>query len=148
MDGTLADATTAQSLVLQHVPENELEVHDLLHQGLPLARLRDVMASLRVLKTTEVVEKALGISPRTWIRWKRRPAQDRLDAATSSRLWTFVQILDHTRRVFGRQDDAEDWLQRPAMALDWRRPIDLLDTSAGIDAVQTLLGRLEYGVYT
>ena len=59
-----------------------------------------------------------------------------------------MQILDLTRRVFGRQDDAEDWLQRPAMALDWRRPIDLLDTSAGIEAVQTLLGRLLYDVYT
>ncbi len=148
MDGTLTDARTAQSLVVQHVPANELEVHDLLHQGLPIARLRDVMASLRVLKIPEVVEKALGISPRTWIRWKRRPADDRIDPTTSSRLWTFVQILDLSRRVFGRQEDAEDWLQRPAMALDWRRPIDLLDTSAGIEAVQTLLGRLLYDVFT
>ncbi len=148
MDGTLTDATTAQSLVVQHVPANDLEVHDLLHQGLPIARLRDVMASLRVLKIPEVVEKALGISPRTWIRWKRRPADDRIDPTTSSRLWTFVQILDLSRRVFGRQEDAEDWLQRPAMALDWRRPIDLLDTSAGIEAVQTLLGRLLYDVFT
>src|SRR5438067_1157876 len=46
------------------------------------------------------------------------------------------------------QGEAEDWLKRPAMALDQRRPIELLATPAGIRLVEDLLGRIEYGVYT
>jgi putative toxin-antitoxin system antitoxin component (TIGR02293 family) len=34
------------------------------------------------------------------------------------------------------------------MALDQRRPIDLLATPAGVQLVEDLLGRIQYGVYT
>jgi putative toxin-antitoxin system antitoxin component (TIGR02293 family) len=40
------------------------------------------------------------------------------------------------------------WLERPALGLEQRRPIDLLSTTAGVKLVEDLLGRLEYGVYT
>jgi hypothetical protein len=50
--------------------------------------------------------------------------------------------------LFGSQADAEEWLERPAMALDQRKPIDLLSTPAGVEVVEAHLGRLEHGVYT
>jgi len=50
--------------------------------------------------------------------------------------------------VFGDQAAAENWLAKPAMALDERRPVDLLSSPAGVEMVEQLLGRLEYGVYT
>ena len=49
---------------------------------------------------------------------------------------------------FGSREEAPDWLQRPALALDGRRPIDLLRTPTGAEAVGDHLTRLEYGVYT
>jgi putative toxin-antitoxin system antitoxin component (TIGR02293 family) len=36
----------------------------------------------------------------------------------------------------------------PAIALDRRRPVDLLSSPAGTELVEQLLGRMEYGVYT
>jgi putative toxin-antitoxin system antitoxin component (TIGR02293 family) len=48
----------------------------------------------------------------------------------------------------GSQEAAEQWLERPAIGLDQRRPIDLLSTPAGVELVETFLERLEYGVYT
>ncbi|TIY10108.1 MAG: DUF2384 domain-containing protein, partial [Mesorhizobium sp.] len=39
------------------------------------------------------------------------------------------------------------WLERPAIGLDQRRPIDLLATPAGVELVEDYLERLEYGVY-
>ena len=50
--------------------------------------------------------------------------------------------------MFGSQEEAEEWLRRPAMGLDQRRPIDLLATPAGVELVEDFLGRLKYGVYT
>jgi uncharacterized protein (DUF2384 family) len=42
---------------------------------------------------------------------------------------------------------AADWLKTPNRALGVR-PLDLLDTEAGTDAVDRLLTRIEHGVYS
>jgi putative toxin-antitoxin system antitoxin component (TIGR02293 family) len=39
-------------------------------------------------------------------------------------------------------------MQRPAMALDQCKPIDLLSTPAGVASLEEHLTRLEHGVYT
>ncbi len=49
--------------------------------------------------------------------------------------------------MFGSQDEAEQWLERPAIGLDQRRPIDLLSSPAGVETIEDHLTRLEYGVY-
>ncbi|MGY4335017.1 putative toxin-antitoxin system antitoxin component (TIGR02293 family) [Bradyrhizobium sp. LB7.2] len=49
--------------------------------------------------------------------------------------------------MFGSQEEAEQWLERPDIGLDQRRPIDLLATPAGIELVKQYLTRLAYGVY-
>ena len=46
------------------------------------------------------------------------------------------------------QARAEQWLVQPAAALDRRTPLELLDTAAGVEMVEDLLVRLDYGVYT
>ena len=57
-------------------------------------------------------------------------------------------ILTQATDVFGSREAAAEWLMRPAMALDRKRPIDLLVTAAGREQVELLLIRLHYGVYT
>ena len=49
--------------------------------------------------------------------------------------------------MLGSQEEAEKWLERPAIGLNQRRPIDLLATPAGVEIVEDFLQRLEYGVY-
>jgi putative toxin-antitoxin system antitoxin component (TIGR02293 family) len=48
----------------------------------------------------------------------------------------------------GSEEAPEQWLERLAIGLDQRRPIDLLSTSAGVKLVETFLERIEYGVST
>jgi putative toxin-antitoxin system antitoxin component (TIGR02293 family) len=80
---------------------------------------------------------------------RRKDAPDkRLSPEQSSRAWKFAEILGRAVALFGSQADAENWLERPAMALEQRRPIDLLSTPAGVESVEDHLTRLEYGVYT
>ena len=59
-----------------------------------------------------------------------------------------MEILIQATEVFVSQDEAERWLERPAMGLDNQVPIELLDTPPGIEMVETFLGRLAYDVYT
>ncbi len=56
-------------------------------------------------------------------------------------------IVAKATGVFGTIADARAWLARPAIGLNQRRPIDLLDTPAGVDMVANFLEQLKYGVY-
>lgn len=51
------------------------------------------------------------------------------------------------RALWGSNAAFDDWLTRPAMALNSRRPIELLRTPMGTRVVTRLLVQLEYGVY-
>ena len=88
------------------------------------------------------------MSVRTLQRHKPAGPVVRLDVQQSGRAWKFAEILAKATRVLGSQEEAEQWLKRPAIGLDRQRPVDLLTTPAGAKLVETYLGRLEYGVYT
>jgi putative toxin-antitoxin system antitoxin component (TIGR02293 family) len=50
--------------------------------------------------------------------------------------------------VFGSHAAAEHWLATPAIGLDQRRPVDLLQSAEGTDLVTALLTRIDHCVYT
>jgi putative toxin-antitoxin system antitoxin component (TIGR02293 family) len=128
---------------------SRLEAHDLLQDGLPGHALKHLVTYVAMLRVPHhgSLEKAVGISLRTYQR--RRDALDKkLSREQSGRTWKFAEILGRAIELFGSQAEAEEWLERPAMALDQRKPIDLLSTPAGVESVEDHLTRLEYGVYT
>jgi putative toxin-antitoxin system antitoxin component (TIGR02293 family) len=134
---------------LHRTVRSRLEAHDLLESGLPghaLKHLVDTLAMLRAAKA-DSMERAVGISLRTYQR-RLDELDRRLSPEQSGRTWKFAEILGRATALFGSQAEAEDWLERPAMALDQRRPIDLLSTPAGVESLEEHLTRLEYGVYT
>ena len=128
-------------------PFSSFTSHELLAAGLPRAALIHLIDTLAELGPDAVLTGALGLSVRTLQRHREAPAQ-RLTPDQSSRLWTFADLLAKAIAVFGTRAAAERWLASPAVALDQRRPLDLLATSAGAAIVDTVLGRLEYGIYT
>jgi len=126
---------------------SRLDAHDALARGLPAAVLKHLVQEIDLLHArNDQLEKAIGISLRTFQR--RRETDKPLSPEQSSRAWKFAEILGRAADMLGSQQAGEDWLQAPAMALDRRRPIDLLATQAGVDAVEELLTRMEYGVYS
>lgn len=133
--------------VLKHRVANRLDAHDMLQQGLPSQALLYLIGQLSILRDPISLEKAVGVSLRTIQRRKEAPGKA-LSAEQSGRAWKFAEVLAKATAVMGTQDAAERWLERRALPLDGRRPIDLLATPAGIELVEQLLGRLEYGVYT
>lgn len=133
--------------VLRHRLAHQFDVHEILAQGLPRAALIHLFENMVLLERRDFFERALGMSLRTYQRAKETPRKP-LSREQSGRTWKFAEILTKAIEVFGSQEEAEAWLERPAMALGRRRPIDLLATPAGVKLVEDHLGRLEYGVYT
>jgi putative toxin-antitoxin system antitoxin component (TIGR02293 family) len=118
-------------------------VHDALHTGLPRrALLRAMPAGIPVMTMLPV----FGISLRTFMRLKNEP--DRLlDAEQSGRVWQFAELFAKAEDVFQSKGRAVDWMLAPAMALENRRPIDLLTTPVGAHLVDDVIERICHGVY-
>lgn len=125
-----------------------LDTHDLLHAGLPVRALYHLVDGLHILThTTSAMELAVGVSLRTYYRRKKDQSGKLLSREQSGRIWKFAEILARATELFGSQEAAERWFEEPAMGLDQRRPIELLSTPVGVDALETYLSRIEYGVY-
>ena len=57
-----------------------------------------------------------------------------------------VRVRDHARRVFERDDVAEEWLSLPNPALGGEVPIEMARTDIGGREVEAVLGRIEHGI--
>lgn len=134
--------------ILDEPVSSGLEAHRAISRGLPGKALTHLVESVGVMENEGVLEKAVGISLRTYQRRKKDGGKVRLSKEQSGRAFKFAEILGLASAVFGSQEAAEDWLARPAIGLDEERPIDLVDTPAGIELVETYLGRMAHGVYT
>ncbi|HUG62382.1 MAG TPA: antitoxin Xre/MbcA/ParS toxin-binding domain-containing protein [Methylomirabilota bacterium] len=132
--------------VLRAEVDGPLEAHALIVRGIPGLAIRHLVGGLTTLGGGKDVARAMGLSLRTLQRIAASPAKS-LSTEQSGRAWKFAEVLAKATEALGSQEEAERWLERPAIGLDGRRPIDLLETPAGTEIVETLLGRIAYGVY-
>jgi len=122
-----------------------LQAHDIVTHGLPVVLAREMMDAYEVI-AREALLQAIGVSERTL---QRGRDEDRLlDSNATDRLIRLASITEQAIDVLGSKEAAEHWLSTPAIGLDQRRPIDLLQSSEGAELVKTLLIRMDYGVYS
>lgn len=133
--------------IIRRVPQSPLEAHELILKGLPSKALLHLVQNLASLRWDDSFARAIGMSHRTYQRLASTSTKQ-LDPEQSGRTWKLAEILAKAIAIFGSREEAEQWLERPAIGLDQRKPIDLLATPAGVELVENLLGRLEYGVYS
>jgi hypothetical protein len=57
------------------------------------------------------------------------------------------EIALYAAKVFESQEIASDWLNRPLALLGHKSPADVI-RDGDLEAVRTILGRIEYGVYS
>jgi putative toxin-antitoxin system antitoxin component (TIGR02293 family) len=96
--------------------------------------------------TDSELAKLLGIGEATLRR--ARAAGGTLDATTSDRLYRLTKVLSVAEETLEGAANAGTWLRRAQPALGGRVPLELLVTQAGADEVETLLRRIDHGIYT
>jgi putative toxin-antitoxin system antitoxin component (TIGR02293 family) len=112
-------------------------------EGLPYAALTAVAKRYRIPLAT--LARVIGLPEHTLA---RRRKERRLRADESDRLLRVARVAMSAEDMLGAQARAGRWLQNPNQALGGAMPLDLLDTDLGADEVMTILGRMEYGVYS
>jgi hypothetical protein len=59
-----------------------------------------------------------------------------------------ARVLAQARDTFGDPAKAVHWLKSPNAVMEGRTPLSLLDTDAGVKWVETILGRIDYGIFS
>ncbi len=88
--------------------------------------------------------RLLHVSERTL----QRIQQDRrsLDTEASERLLEVNRLFAHGAEVFGTEERFLQWAGRAVYSLGRRRPLDLMQTLAGMRILHTELGRIQHGM--
>ena len=139
---TIAEALGGAK-AFRHEPATVREWVERIREGLPAASALALKNSLDL--TNAQLAALLGVSERTLGRW--RPAQDRLDAVAGDRLHRTARLFSMAVEVLEDRAAAVRWLKAPHRALGGAIPLELAATDVGARAVESLLGRMEHGVY-
>ena len=118
--------------------------HERILGGLEFEAVEKVKA--RASLTDAEIAPLLGIAEATLRRARASGAT--LDVSTSDRLYRLSKAIAIAEEVLEGAPNAMTWLRRPQPALGGQVPLQLLVTQAGADEVETLLRRIDYGVYT
>ena len=122
-----------------------VKAHDAVVAGMPGYALDQVLNAFDVVPYQAVLN-AIGVSERTAHRIKANPDKP-LDIKTTDAIYRLESIRAAAEEVLGSGEAANEWLNAEAIGLEFRKPIELLSTSPGADAVRTLLQRMKFGVY-
>ncbi|WP_182275513.1 antitoxin Xre/MbcA/ParS toxin-binding domain-containing protein [Granulicella sp. 5B5] len=130
--------------ILKRRVESDRELTQLTREGVPVGALTLLASELALDRRT--LARVIGISDRTL---SRRLAKDeRLSAEESDRVVRVARVVAMATDTLGSPAKASSWLQSPNMVLDGQAPLDLLDTDSGTRSVETVLGRIEWGIYS
>ncbi len=112
-------------------------------KGLSVKQLNDI------LKFTGISDKEMtqliSISDRQLARYTEETI---LKRNVSAHLIQIVELYVFGNSVFEDPEKMQQWMKSEIRALNFQRPIDLLDTPFGIEEVTAILGRIEHGLYS
>lgn len=112
-----------------------------IQEGFPTSTV-DALLKHKTLTRQELYK---FIPPRTWA---RRVKEHRLSPEESDRLAMVERIVNFAEDVFGDKMKAHTWLRRPNRSLENQTPMDLLYGETGTRIVETLLERIQHGIYS
>ncbi|HKL77660.1 MAG TPA: antitoxin Xre/MbcA/ParS toxin-binding domain-containing protein [Gammaproteobacteria bacterium] len=124
-------------------PGGPLQWDELIRENrVPWAAVDHFKATLAA--SNQVMAEILGVGSRTLS--GRHDPDETLKAAVADRLYRAAQVFAQAEAVFGSREAAREWLTTPQRGLGNAVPLSLLATHAGLNQVQDLLGRIEYGL--
>lgn len=142
MDKERVIRALSATATLPQAVNSEVEMFDMLNQGLPFE-------TLEALENQGIVDSAelkTFIPARTLAR--RKGEKKRLTAEESDLIARLARIHDFAVEVFGTHEKARKWLRTPSRALKNHLPLYLLRTDYGARIVESELGRIAHGIFS
>ncbi|MEZ4792790.1 MAG: antitoxin Xre/MbcA/ParS toxin-binding domain-containing protein [Gelidibacter sp.] len=122
---------------------SDIDLIEISRKGLPKSVIQTLSTILSV--SMEKMSQLLHISHRTI---QRKSDNDLLNVYSTEQVLEIAEVISQGVEVMGSLDAFTSWLHSEVRHLDYKRPIDYLDTSFGTALIKDTLGRIEYGVYS
>lgn len=116
---------------------------NVIRTGLPVGMMDK--ATLMLGLTSKEFLPMLGMNVRSFQRNKKDKSW-RLNPLQSEQALKITELVAFADDYFGDHDVTLKWLNTPSNAFSKKRPIELLDTSTGIEAVLDKINLLAYGM--
>lgn len=124
--------------------KSNFDLITLSNEGITKGSLEALIAHLGISRK-DFAENILNISVKTL---ERKKSEDKLDRHISSHIIEIAKVVEHSFEVFENKEKVRQWLNTSNRALNNMKPIDLFYIPTGLAMVNTVLGRIEEGVYS
>lgn len=131
---------------LPYIPESGALVDIIRRFGLPGSVVGALVQAVGPRCPQELLADALDIPLDTFRYMLVKPHG--LAPNEGVRALHLAEIITKAEDVFGSRERVQEWLAKPALGLEGRRPLELIASDAGYEVVRDFLTRLDYGVYT
>ena len=124
--------------------QHEFDLIELGQEGLPMESIAFLQNNFGL--TNKEMSHILSISESTYqrrIRAKAKLTQDETEKAIS-----LAEVYEKGMEVFENKEDLEYWLNSRVLALQQKKPIDLLGSMIGRKQIMNVLNALLYGLFS
>lgn len=102
----------------------------------------------QIQKFTSLSDKELSsILPISQRQLFRYPADHNLNKEITVHLIQIIELFQKGFNLFGAKK-FKIWIRTKNIVLNKNKPIDIMDTSIGIEMIEDIIGRIEHGVYS
>lgn len=102
----------------------------------------------QIQKFTSLSDKELSsILPISQRQLFRYPSDHKLNKEITSHLIQIIELFQKGFKLFG-EEKFKIWIRTSNKVLNDNKPIEIMDTSIGIELVEDVIGRIEHGVYS
>lgn len=121
--------------------ENRFDLIKLSRKGLSLKNLFSILEYTSL--TVKDLAKIIPLSERQLQRYSKDQI---LRTDISVQLLQILELYSRGYEVFGSREKFRKWMEHSNIALSSIKPIELLDTSFGIQLILDEIGRIEHGI--
>jgi len=144
-----------EEAAVAYIPRT-LTYHNMLGQAIDdIAALIQLTREGLAYKTFDRVMKATGYTFQQWSKYlhltertlqRHKKDQKIFKPIQAERIIEIARLHEVGQEIFGSKEKFDLWMRSFLIPLGGSRPIDLLDSSFGIDMLKEELGRIEHGI--
>lgn len=142
----LLKAAPVLNTVSSSIAKGQLSSFDkmkLVHAGITKKDL-EVLKSKSALDYTTLAN-TLSVTRATLINKKK---SEKFGLSLSEKILDIADLYAFGFEVFEDESAFRVWMNTPIRALDYQKPLDLIDNQFGREEVRNIIGRISYGVYS
>ncbi|RYE58085.1 MAG: DUF2384 domain-containing protein [Sphingobacteriales bacterium] len=129
---------------VKHKIESEMDYVLAGQSGLSRESIEELTNVLGITRK-KMAEDVLSLSVKTI---ERKSNKAKFNSQTSSHAIEIAKLVQHTYEVFQDEEKVKIWLNTPNRALQDHAPVDLMKTMTGLRMIDTILVRIEEGIYS